>query len=91
MRDGSGELAGFGETGAEETGDLFDQCLRGDEGVVFAGELLDEFLVLIELLEVVGRHGVDAVVFGAVDVVLITQDTGVRCQYWFVGWWQMRG
>ena len=79
MRDGSRELAGLGETGAEETRDLLDQGFGRDEGVVFAGELLDEFLVLVEFLEIVSGHGVDAVVFGTVDVVLVTEDAEIRC------------
>ena len=72
MRDRRGELAGFGETGAEQTRDLLDEGVGGDEGVVLAGELLDELLVLVEFFEVVRGHGVDAGVFGAVDVMLVT-------------------
>jgi len=72
---GSGELSGFGQTGAEKTGDLLDELLRGDEGIILAGELLDELLVLVELLQVVNRHGLEAVVFGAIDVVLVSEDT----------------
>jgi hypothetical protein len=72
--DGGRELASLGKTGAQETGDLLDQGVGGDEGVVLAGELLDELLVLVEFLKVVRGHGVDAVVFGAVDVVLVTEN-----------------
>ena len=43
----------LGETRAEETRDLLDEGLRGEEGVVLLGELLDELLVLIELFQVV--------------------------------------
>ena len=43
----------LGETGAEQTGDLLDEGLGGQEGVVLLGELLDELLVLVELLQVV--------------------------------------
>lgn len=78
VRDGRGELAGLGETGTEETGDLLDQGFGGDEGIVLAGQLLDQLLVLVELLQVVGRHGVYAVVLGSVNVVLVTEDTGGR-------------
>lgn len=46
MGDGRGELAGLGETGAEETGDLLDEGIGGDESVVLASKLLDELLVL---------------------------------------------
>ena len=75
MRDRRREFTGFGETGAEETRDLLDEGIGGNEGVVLAGELFDELFVLVEFLEVVGGHGVDAVVLGAVDVVLVTKDT----------------
>lgn len=76
MRDRGGELSGFRETGAQETGDLLDQGVGGDEGVVLAGEFLDELLVLVQLLQVVGGHGVDAVVLGSIDVVLVTENAG---------------
>jgi hypothetical protein len=69
------EFAGFGKTGAKETRNLAHERVRGDEGIVFAGELLDQLLVLVEFLKIIGRHGVDAVVFGAVDVVLVSEDT----------------
>lgn len=44
----SRELAGLGETGPKETGNLLDEGLRSKEGVVLLGELLNEFLVLVE-------------------------------------------
>jgi len=75
--DGRGELSGLGETGAEETGDLTEEGLGGDEGVVLAGEFLDELLVLVELLEVVNGHGLEAVVLGTIDIVLVTKNANV--------------
>ena len=53
---------------------MLDQSVRGDESVVLAGKLLDEFLVLVELLQIVGGHGVDASVLGTVDIVLVTKN-----------------
>jgi hypothetical protein len=38
----------LGETGSEQTRDLLDQSLGGQESVVLLGELLDELLVLVE-------------------------------------------
>ena len=38
----------LGETGAEQTGNLLDEGLRGKESVVLLGQLLDELLVLVE-------------------------------------------
>ena len=52
MGDGGGELSSLGETGSEETGDLLDQGVGGDEGVVLARKLLDQLLVLVKLLQV---------------------------------------
>jgi hypothetical protein len=48
VRDGGGELSGFGETGSEQTGDLLDQSFGGQEGVILLSELLDELLVFVE-------------------------------------------
>ena len=44
--------------------------------VVLPRKLLYEFLVLVELLQIVAGHGVGAMVLGAVDIMLITEDTG---------------
>ena len=46
--------------------------------VVLPCKLLYEFLVLVELLQVVTGHGIGAMVLGAVDVMLITKDTVER-------------
>ena len=83
MRDGSRELARLRKTRTKETRDLLDQGIGGDEGVVLAREFLDELLVLVELLEIVGGHGIDAVVLGSVDVVLVTKDAadGLACAW----------
>lgn len=80
VRDGGGEFASLGETGAQETGNLLDQRVRGDKGIVLAGEFLDQLLVLVQLLQVVGRHGVNTVMLGSVNVVLVTENTVGSCQ-----------
>jgi len=72
--DGRGEFAGLGEAGAEDTGDLLDEGLGREESVVLARKLLDQFFVLVEFLEVFRRHSVDAVVLGAINVVLVAED-----------------
>lgn len=38
----------LGQTGSQQTGNLLDQRLRGEESVVFLGELLDQLLVLVQ-------------------------------------------
>ena len=65
----------LGETGTEETGNLLDQRLGSQEGIVLASQLLDELLVLVQLLQVVGGHAVDAVVLGTIEIVLVTKNT----------------
>ena len=64
----------LGKTWTQETRDLLDEGVGGDEGIVLAGKLLDELLVLVELLEIVGAHGVNTTVLGTVNVVLVTED-----------------
>lgn len=71
---GSREKHTLGQTGTEQTGNLLDEGVGGDEGIVLARELLDELLVLVELLEIVGAHGVDTAVLGTINVVLVTED-----------------
>mmetsp|Transcript_20154 Transcript_20154/g.57818 ORF Transcript_20154/g.57818 Transcript_20154/m.57818 type:complete len:322 (-) Transcript_20154:262-1227(-) len=73
-----GELAGLGETGAEETGDLLDHVVGGEEEVVTLGELLDELLVLVELLEVLNAHVIDADAVGLLAMDGITEDAALE-------------
>jgi hypothetical protein len=67
----------FGETRSQKTRDLLDQSIGGQEGIVFACQLLDELLVLVELLEIVCGHSIDTVVLGSINIVLITQNAVV--------------
>ena len=71
----------LGETRTQETGDLLDEGVGSDEGIVLASKLLDELLVLVELLQVVGAHGVDAMVLGTVNVVLVTKNAKAHAWY----------
>ena len=64
----------LGKTRTQETGDLLDEGVGSDEGIVLASKLLDELLVLVQLLQVVGGHGINAVVLGTVEIVLVTDD-----------------
>lgn len=63
----------LGQTRAQQTGNLLDEGLRGDESIVLASQLLDKLLVLVEFLQVIRRHGVDTAVLGTVEIVLVTQ------------------
>lgn len=64
----------LGETGTKETGNLLDQGVGSDEGIVLACELLDQLLVLVELLQIVGRHGINTAVLGTIDIMLVTKN-----------------
>jgi len=64
----------LGKTGTQKTRNLLDEGVGSDESIVLASELLDELLVLVELLQVVGGHGVNAKVLRAVNVVLVTKN-----------------
>lgn len=64
----------LGETGTQETRNLSDQGVRGKESIVLACELLDELLVLVELLQVVRGHGIDAEMLSTVDIMLVTEN-----------------
>lgn len=77
------EFTGLGQTGTKKTRNLLDQAVGGDEGVVLARKLLDQLLVLVQLLQVVGRHGVDAEMLRSVDIVLVTKNAAAQCQYCF--------
>jgi len=68
------ELAGLVESRAEKSGDLSDDSLRGEERVVLGGELLDELLVLVQLLQIIDREEIDADLLGLITVELITED-----------------
>lgn len=70
----TGELAGLVQSGSQNTRDLLDQGVGGEEGVVLLGQLLHQLLVLVELLESVGVHAGEAVGLGLVAMLLITQD-----------------
>jgi hypothetical protein len=79
--DGKGEKKcrrTLGKTGTQETGDLLDETIRSKEGIVLASKLLDELLVLVQLLEVISGHGIDAVVLGTVEIVLVTKNTAIK-------------
>lgn len=70
----TGELAGLVETGTEQTWNLLDERLGGEEGVVFLGQLLHQLLVLVELLQSFGVHEGHVVGLGLVAMLLVTED-----------------
>lgn len=74
MRNGGRELSSLGKTRTQETRDLLDESLGSNEGIVLASKLLDELLVLVELLQVIGGHGINTTVLGSVKIVGITEN-----------------
>jgi len=68
-----GELAGLGKTRTQDTRNLLDQSGRGQEVVVLLGELLDKLLVLVELLEIVHGHLVNAQLISLLTMLLVTK------------------
>jgi len=66
--DGGRELSGLGKTGTEQSRDLLDEGLGSQEGVVLLGELLDELLVLVELLQVINGHVLKLNLLSSVNV-----------------------
>ena len=63
------------QPGAQQSRDLLDQSVGGQEGVVLGGQLLHLLLVLVQLLQVVSGHGGDAGGLGLVNVLLVSQQT----------------
>lgn len=74
VRNRSGELSSLGQTGAQETRDLLDESLRSKESVVLLGELLDELLVLVELLQVLDGHELELNELSSVDISSVGQN-----------------
>jgi hypothetical protein len=69
-----GELTGLGKTRTKDTGDLLDQGGGGQEVIVLLGELLDQLLVLVELLQVINGHLVDAELVSLLAVLLVSKN-----------------
>jgi len=66
------EFTGFVQTGGE-TRNLSDDGLGGKESIVLLGELLDELLVLVQLLQGINVHGVDSSFGGLLDVLNVSE------------------
>lgn len=62
------------KTGTEKSGNLLDDGLGSEEGIVALGKLLDELLVLVELLELIGGFRLNADLVGLIDMLGITDD-----------------
>merc|ERR1712024_239327 len=75
MSDHGGKLSGLVEARPQQPGDLLDQGVRAEEGIVALGQPLHLLLVLVELLQVISRHGGDIPLLGLVNVSLVSEET----------------
>ncbi len=64
------DLSGLGQTRTQNTRDLLDQSGGGQEIIVLLGELLDQLLVLVELLQVIDGHLVNAHLIAALTTYI---------------------
>lgn len=78
------ELSGLVQSRTQQSGDLLDQRLGSQESVVLLGQLLDQLLLLVQLLEVVGAHEWDALGLGLVAMVLIAEHAHRELGSWGV-------
>jgi hypothetical protein len=73
VRAQGGKLPGFVQAGAEETGNLLNHGLRGEEVIVLLSELLDELFVLVQLLKRLHVHVVNADALRFFAVLRVTE------------------
>jgi hypothetical protein len=69
------ELTSLSKTRTQDTRDLLDQRSRGKEVIILLGELLNELLVLVELLEIIHGHLVNAELVSFFAMFLVTKNT----------------
>ena len=68
------ELASLVQTGSQKPGDLFDQRFGCKESIVLLGQFLDEFLLLVQFLQIVGAHERNALLLGFITMLLIAKN-----------------
>jgi len=78
MVDWGRELSSLVEAWAEETGNLLDEGLGGEEGIVLFGKLLNELLVLVKLLEVLHSLEVHASSLGLIDMKGVSENANAH-------------
>ncbi|KAH3667210.1 hypothetical protein OGAPHI_002859 [Ogataea philodendri] len=82
VRDWSWELTSLGQLRTQKSWNLLNQNLRSNESIVLLGQLLDELLVLVQLLQVINRHGIDTKRLSSVDIESITKNTDGHVRSW---------
>jgi hypothetical protein len=78
------EFARFVQTWAEDARNLAENRLAGKERIILLGELLDELLVLVELLEGLNVFEINADLLGLVAMDLIAEHTEVHARLAFL-------
>lgn len=76
------ELTGLGQLRTQKSWDLLDQNFGSDESVVLLGQLLDQLLVLVQLLQVIDGHSVNTTGLSSVNIESITEDTDGHVWSW---------
>jgi len=77
VSDKEGEFTGLVKSRTQETGNLTNNSLRGEEGVVLGSKLLNQLLVLVQLLQIVDRQKVDSDLLSLIAVELISEDANL--------------
>jgi len=80
-----GEFTGLVKSGSQETRDLTKNSFGGEESVVLAGQLLDELLVLVQLLEGFDVLAVDSDLGGLINVDLVSENAELHSGLAFAG------
>lgn len=75
---GRGELTGLVQTRTQETRDLLDNDVGGQEEIVTTSKLLDFLLTLVKLLQVFSRTEINTKALGLIAMDLITQNTDLQ-------------
>ena len=70
------------QTGSQKPGNLLDKSIRSNESIETLSQLLDFLLVLIQLLQIVSRHAIEAERLGLVTVLLISQKADFEFRAW---------
>ena len=78
------EFASFVKTRSQKPGNLLDKRLGSQKCIVLLGELLDKFLLLVQLLQVVGAHVGNTRFLSLITMLLITKDADGEFWPWDV-------
>jgi len=76
------ELSSLGKTGSQETRNLLDESLGGQESIILAGKFLDELLVLVQLLQIIRRHSINTQMLSSIQIVLIAENANAHAWSW---------